>query len=436
MTLSGTKILVLGAYGFIGAELTRKFVFDGAGVTGLVRSLRVAQSIIPGVNAIAADIASCRTPSNWRDIVAGFDVVVNAAGALQTGLKDNLDAVHDQSIRALITACEEAGVETFIQISAAGAEASATTQFMQTKARADAALRQSALNWVIFKPGLVIGPNAYGGTSLIRTLASVPVVQPMVLSSARIQCVAIDAVADAVAAAVRGEITMRRDYDLVEDEPRALGDVVLQFRTWLGNARPYASFNLPRWVGGAVALVADAAGWLGWRSPLRSTALRVMDGNVLGDPQPWRMERGAGLKSLDEILAAMPATAQERTYGRVQLIYPLLIAALSLFFVVSGVIGILQFDSAKTVLAGRVSDETAAFLVAGGAILDILLGALIVFRPATRIAALGMVGLSIAYLVSGAVLTPSLWIDPLGPLVKIVPVTALALAAAFFTTDR
>ena len=154
---------------------------------------------------------------------------------MQSGLKDNLLRVQDQSIRALIKACEEANIKTFIQISASGAGADASTQFMQTKASADAALRESALPYVIFKPGLVIGANAYGGTMLMRMLASFPFVQPTVLGSAKIQCVAMSDVVAAVSAGPsRGEVAMGRDYDLVEDEAHELRAVIAAFRAWLG----------------------------------------------------------------------------------------------------------------------------------------------------------------------------------------------------------
>ncbi len=434
--LNGKKILVPGAYGLIGSELVRRLAADGAIVTGLVRSSRTARRIIPDILTIEADMAALTDVARWRAIVSGQDAVVNAAGALQSGLKDNLSRLQDQSIRALIAACEETGVKTFVQISAPGAIADASTAFLRTKARGDEGLRRSKLNWVIFKPGLVIGRNAYGGTSLLRMLASFPIVQPLVYGSAKIQCVGIDDVADAVGAALSGNITMRRDYDLVEDETHTLGEMVAQFRVMLGSPPALAQINLPRWCGGLVARIADAAGWLGWRSPLRTTALRVMSEDVLGNPQAWRIETGARLKNLDEILAGLPATAQERIFGRVQLLYPVMIMALSIFFVASGFIALANLDAAKAVLAGRVSENLARIMAAGGAGLDIFLGLAILFRPATRMAALAMAGLSGVYLVTGSVLTPELWADPLGPLLKIAPVFMLSAAAALFTVER
>ena len=132
----------------------------------------------------------------------------------------------------------------------------------------------------------------------------------------------------------------------------------------------------------------------------------------------------------------MPATAQERIFGRVQLLYPVMIMALSIFFVASGLIAFANLDAAKAVLAGAVSESLAEIMAAGGAVLDIFLGLAILFRPATRIAALAMAGLSGAYLAAGSFLTPELLADPLGPLLKIVPVFILSLAAALLTMER
>ena len=47
-----------------------------------------------------------------------------------------------------------------------------------------------------------------------------------------------------------------------------------------------------------------------------------------------------------------------------------------------------------------------------------------------------MVALSALYLLGATILTPALWIDPLGPLVKVVPGMALALVALAIMDER
>jgi uncharacterized protein YbjT (DUF2867 family) len=352
-------------------------------------------------------------------------------------LRDNLSAVQDEAIRALISACAQYGVHRFVQISAPGADAKAETAFMRTKGAADAALEASTLHWTIFKPGLVISANAYGGTQLVRMLAAFPVVQPLVLGDARIQTVAADDVADAVSFALTHEqTTARRAFDLVENGAHRLRDVVGAFRSWLGFAAAWRRLELPRALGFAIAYIADLAGWLGWRSPLRTTALRVIAHDVAGNASAWEAVRGRSLKSLDETLRALPATLQERVSARAGLVFPLLVTTLSAFWLTSGAIGFWQAGAAARVLDGAVAPATAMTLVLVGSVLDLCIGASLLVRRFTRGAALASIAVSLGYLASGTWLTPQLWADPLGPFVKVFPAIALAFAVAALAEER
>jgi uncharacterized protein YbjT (DUF2867 family) len=428
------RVLVLGGYGLIGLEIVRALRAAGHELIGLGRSVEKGRSAAPDMRWIGADIATLMTPHAWAPHIEGVDAIVNASSALQDGARDNLRAAQQDAIVALIAACAGKSIR-FVQISAPGAEHDANTAFMRTKAVADAALRASALEWTILKPGLVISANAYGGTSLLRMLAATPVVQPLVLGDARVQIVAARDVADAALLAVEGKTPSRRDYDLAATETHALRDVVRKFRLWLG-FKPAIQLDLPRRLGFAIARGADLAGWLGWRSPLRTTALRVLSDGITCDGAAWEAASGRKLKSLDETLAALPATAQERLYARAQLMLPMLVLTLSAFWIASGAIGFFQRDAAARVLDGALAPEQAMLFVLGGAVADMAIGMGLLLRPFTRIAALGAIGLSLAYLIGATVLTPHLWADPLGPLVKIFPSMALALAVVALTSER
>jgi len=430
------RILVLGAYGLIGAEITRGLVSAGFEPVGLVRSRSKAAKLLPGIECIEADISRLTNSVDWAEIIDGFSVVINAAGALQTGLRDNLVDVQDKSICALIAACEHSGVSKFIQISAPGAEHNASTEFMRTKAVADNGLRASALQWVIFKPGLVISQNAFGGTALIRTLAGFPVIQPIVFAQAKIQTVSMSDVVGAVTAAVRNDVPSCREYDLVEQGVHSLGEVVDAFRVWMGFGPSMVQLPLPQFFGHAIGRVADVAGWFGWRSPLRTTAMKVLKEGVYGDASAWGEVIGRPLRTLEETLATMPSTFQERIFARVQLILPVSIFFLAFFFTISGVIGLIRIENAADVLDGVVNSNIARAVVIVGALFDILLGVAILFQRWARRAAFGMVLLSLSYLVVGSILTPHLWADPLGPLLKIIPVVGLSLWVALMLEER
>ncbi len=429
------RVLILGGYGLIGSAITKHLAFKGYHVTGLGRSARKGEALLPCVKWMGADIAALTQAQDWHRYLENIDVVINAAGVLQNGLFDKVAAVQSDAITALIKACEQTGTHRFIQISAPGASLDSTTLFYKTKAMADDALKTSELSWTIFRPGLVIAPYAYGGTRLIRTLAAFPLVQPVVMGTTQIQTVFVDDVAKAVSFAIDSNI-IGVDVDLVEDELHMLRDITLGFRRWLGFARPKAILELPLWTGKLVGRLADVAGFLGWRSALRTTALEVLSRGVTGNPAPWKKYSGAPHRSLAQSFEALPSTLQERVFAKAMLLFPMLILTLAGFWTASGVIGFAQQDGAIAKLGGALPYVLARTFVWLGSLADILIGIALLFRPTARLACLASIVLSAAYLGASAWLTPYLWADPLGPMVKVFPIIALAAITAALTQER
>lgn len=427
------RVLILGAYGLIGLEAARLLMREHE-VIALGRSRSHGERVLPGARWIGADIAALDTPEKWAPLLEGVDAVVNTAGALQDGARDNLIALQDRAIRALIAACEAKGVSRFVQISAPGADENSDTAFLLTKAVADEALRRSTLDWVILRPGLVWARTASGGTALVRMLAAIPIVQPLMLSNARVQMVDIDDVSTAIAASLSGAIPARTDADLMEPQARTLGEIVDAVRGWHGYAPARWRFEAPRWLGGLVARVADLGGWLGWRSPLRTTSLLSLEQGVTGDGASWRKAGGVEPISFEDSLTRRPAVRQDRVFARSQLVLPLIVLCLAGFWIASGLIGLAHVDAAASVIL-HVGPMPEIFVI-GGALADIALGLALLSRPWARKACFGMIALTGAYLIAGSVLTPQLWADPLGPFVKTLPAAVLAVVCAALLEER
>lgn len=429
------KAIVLGAYGFIGAACVRALQEEDYEVCGVGRSLRAARQVFPDLVWIVRDIAA--TPAeDWKELFRDADLVVNASGALQDGARDDLEAIHVTAVERMMAALEGTKAR-FVQISAAGVAEDAPTDFFRTKARGDKAVMASTADWIVLRPVLVIGPQAYGGTALLRAAAAVPLIGGKVFANAPVQTVHVTDLAKAVAQAGRGDLGSRFVAEIGEDESRSFWDLVLAMRSWLGLPKWRTAAAVPGWLVRLAGRGADALGWLGWRSPLRTNALKSLEAGISGNPEDWHRRGGIRVKPLDETLRAMPATAQERTFARVYFLLPLAIACLSGFWFLSGLIGIVSFRDAQAVLTSvGLPGLLAGGAVIGGAIIDMLLGLLVLHRRWTRAACLGMVAVSLAYLGFGTLLTPALWADPLGPFVKIFPSAVLALMVSLLLEER
>ncbi len=430
------RVLVLGAYGLIGAGVSRHLRGCGYAVTGLGRNASTARRVLPELNWIIRDMAAMRSPDEWLSVIDGFDAVVNCAGALQDGPRDALQAIHVKAVTALARACAERNVQ-LVQISAAGVSPGASTHFMRTKAEGDAAIRAIGADYTILRPGLVIAPTAYGGTALLRMLAAFPLIQPIAHPDAPVRTISLYDLATAVKMALHGDLGSQQTIDLVEDKPHSLGAVVAGMRRWLGFTPARAQVVMPPWITKLVSLGADGLGRLGWRSPLRHTAMEVIQEGVDGDPACWRNLTSRTISPFEATLAAMPVRTEDRIAARMALLLPFMVGALFFLWAMSGIVGFWQAGAASGVLtAGGWNDGPARGAVLLLSAVDLLLAALLLVRRFAALACLLMAALGVIYLVAASVVTPWLWTDPLGSLVKIVPAVVLALACHALLQER
>ena len=430
------RILLLGAYGFIGNAIAHELSARGHDVTGLGRDIDYGRRILPHLRWVRADLRDMVTVESWRPLLTNVDAIVNASGLLQSGDGGTVEAVQLHAIRALVQACETVGIRRFVQISATGARADANSDFMATKGCSDAFIAASLVDALILRPGLVIGRNAYGGTELIRTAAALPLRLHLPFE-APIQCVALADVVEAVANGL-GPNAPSGKFDLVERQRRSLDSIIANHREWLGFAEPKRSVAIPRWILSLASWISDVLGALGWRSPLRRNGLLALVAGIQGNPEEARSLLGRDPMPLEDVLAGQPSGIQDRLHARLAMVQPLIIAVLFIMWAASGVATLLQIDRATAILEGSGMDRGSARVIAiGGAWVDIVLAAGLLCRWTVRPSLLAMVALTVfVYLIGGTVLLPELWLNPLAPLAKALPATMLALVAYWLVEKR
>ena len=428
------RALVVGGYGLIGAYVVAELAAAGHEVLGVGRDVRRAKRRVPFAAWEQADLASF-SKSEWAPLVAGVDAVINCAGALQDSPRDDLLAVHVTGLENLARAAKAAGVRRFIHISAAGA-ATSPGAFGVAKRGAEAVLRGEDMDWVILRPGLVLGPGAFGGSALLRGLAAFPLLTPCVYPDSLIQVVAVQDVARAVLAAAAQDGPARQAIDLVSIEAYELREILIRLRAWLGESPAPVLFAPPS-VAGAFASAADALAWLGWRSPMRSAAIRQLRHGVRGDAASIAALPAVRIRNLDQLLAATPCGVQERWFARLYFLKPLGLITLAVFWAASGLIGLVEMDRAGAILAhAGFSQAMAGGVVALGSATDLLLAVLACHRASARLALRAMVLASAGYVLGATICLPDLWVDPLGPLVKVIPAMVLALVMLALMEER
>jgi uncharacterized protein YbjT (DUF2867 family) len=434
-------IAILGASGLIGHAVAISLQRDGFAVAAIARRFTETQKTDLAV-AVESPVVGLEANALAALLSAqDADIVVNCVGVLQDGGGGRTDAVHREFVARLLEAlAARPRPVLLVHLSIPGAPEDDQTAFSRTKRQAEHLIAEARLPFVILRPGFVIAPAAYGGSALIRALAALPI---RLAAHEAARPFAVTDVADigrTIAWIARrwgeGEHQWDAVWDVMTREATTVGGVVDAFRSRFGGAK--ATVPMPSWLMGLGARAGDLAAHLGWRPPIRSTALREMRRGVSGDPQPWIAATGIEPTPLDGALRRLPATVQESWFARLYLLKALIIVSLVVFWVVSGLIALtVAFDAATAVLTSRgFQPGLAKAVTVTSSLVDIAVGIGIAFRKTCRIGLLAGIGVSILYMVGAAVMTPDLWVEPLGALVKTGPAIVLMLVALEILKDR
>lgn len=437
--MEAPKVAILGAGGLIGFGLARDLMQRSFSVQAFARRFTPSQLFALEGRAIRTPLVSL-PQDGLASLLADTDIVINCIGVLQDGIGMDTDAVHRQFAKSLSAICAAAPQKLLVQISVPGAAEEDRTAFSRSKRQGEALIEASGAPFVILRPGFVIAPAAYGGSALMRALAALPLRLPAREGTAPFAAVALCDIAETLAwIAARwrnGERHWSERWDLMEEHPGTVQDIMDAFRAHIGGPRPVIA--VPGFLMSLGILAGDIVAWMGWTPPMRSTAIREMRRGLKGDPSPWIAATGIVPRSARQALAALPATVQETWFARLYLIKAIILVTLVLFWCISSLIALtVGFAGARSILLSHgMAFPLAHWLTVISSLMDMSVGILIAFRRTSRLGLAAGISLSLSYMVLAAILTPELWVEPLGALVKTGPAIVLMLAALALSDDR
>ncbi|MFT5423367.1 MAG: hypothetical protein ACI89L_001144 [Phycisphaerales bacterium] len=157
-------VAVTGATGFVGRHLVRELLSRGWRVRGLTRSADKAAAVLPAeaIKSGALQIVEgdALSPGVLDRLLSGADACVNLIGLIrETTGRQTFHRLHTLTSKAVVEACEAGQVPRLLQMSALGVRADAPTEYQRTKYEGEQAVQLSRLDWTIFRPGLIHGPD-------------------------------------------------------------------------------------------------------------------------------------------------------------------------------------------------------------------------------------------------------------------------------------
>jgi hypothetical protein len=266
---------------------------------------------------------------------------------------------------------------------------------------------------------------------MLRGVAGFPGCIPLIGADARVQVIGADDLAETVAGALKPDAPAKVVWDVAHPHVHALADIVVSIRAWLGLA-PRRLLRLPSALGKAVALAADAVGWLGWRSPARTTSFAALTAGVVGDPAAWMAATGIRPRSLRDILAARPAGVQDRWFARLYFLKPLAILGLACTAIASGLPALISASKLAVMVMPGISPGVFTTRVLPGFLsgaVALIAGVAMLVRRTARAAVIALLILAVLQALDQLVAAFRLGLNPFAALPFDIPV----LLATLFT---
>lgn len=225
-----TRVALTGATGFVGNAVVRELVARGHKPVCLVRDrprfLSGATRFGPDrVEAVGGDLFDDEALAK---AVEGAEACIHLVGIIfENRLRgQTFERIHVEGTRRVVEACKAAGVKRIVHMSALGTRANAPSAYHRTKWLAEGYVKDSGLDWTIFRPSIIHGPEgefmrlmkSFVCDAFVPALGFIPTPLPVIPyfgdGQNKLQPVSVKDVAHCFVAALSRPQTIGKIYEL------------------------------------------------------------------------------------------------------------------------------------------------------------------------------------------------------------------------------
>jgi NADH dehydrogenase len=208
------KIFLTGGTGFVGSEVLRQLVAAGHTVRALVREGSEDKlEVAAGVEVHSGDVTDAASLVGG---LQGCDAVIHLVGIIREFPRRGVTfkKMHVEGTENVLEAAQEQGVGRYLHMSSNGTRERSSTGYHRTKWQAEEMVRDSKLEWTIFRPSLIFGPGSEFVHMISEVIRRLPVVPVLGDGQYRMQPVSLKEVATSYVKALEMPETIGKSYHL------------------------------------------------------------------------------------------------------------------------------------------------------------------------------------------------------------------------------
>lgn len=271
-------IFVTGGTGYVGVPIVQQLLSDGHRVRVLTRN--ATHALFNGSDQIFPVEGDLFDNASLQLGLHGADAVIHLVGIIRENTRQRvtMERIHVEGTERIIAATVKAGVKRYLHMSALGSRSDAVSGYHKSKWAAEKRVRQSGLDFTIFRPSVVFGHGGPGPNfvqQVARAMRQLPFIPMLGNGMFLLQPVHTSTVAQVFSQALDKPETCGETFDVGGPTVLEYRDIVRQLAAVLDLKKP--TLNIPLV---AVENLVRLIGWTGQFPLTRDQLIMLKEGNV------------------------------------------------------------------------------------------------------------------------------------------------------------
>lgn len=291
------RVAVTGGTGFVGPAVVQAFLDAGHEVVVLEHRRPVDVPDAPRLRRVGGDVTD---PASLKRAFDGAEAVAHLVAIIREDPKKGVtfQRVHVEGTRNVVEAAKAAGARRFLLMSANGVQSEMSTPYFDTKREMERMVKESGLEWTVFRPSYVAGSRAGGFDRQFADIVDKAPVLPL-FAGGRFEMAPVSRrdVAQAFARALERPESVGKAYTLVGPETFTWKEYLRRLSAVRGRKRLMAPVPGP--------VVLGMAGALGRAFPADKDQLRMLMAGNVGDGGPAVRDLGLTLEPWEKAVEGL-----------------------------------------------------------------------------------------------------------------------------------